>query len=202
MSMSSTSSISRVIYFKQSVPCISYFQFISLTFVCFRRYKLPLTISDSSSTMDGIAFYSVAEELVETSAFHASQNMQIDPDNQPPVLNMAIGKTRLFYIGMSKDLSSKYPIKYVLKKSFKIDDHDKTTMLSTTKVTITEPKYDPTKVHGLYFVLLTSTAISGNSRRKRNIPTSQSCSKVCRLKKPIFYKLCTLSLLKCYPTGV
>ena len=32
---------------------------------------------------------------------------------------------------------SKYPIKYVLKKSFKIDDHDKTTMLSTTKVTIT-----------------------------------------------------------------
>jgi hypothetical protein len=50
--------------------------------------------------------------------------MQIDPDDQPPVLNMAIGKTRLFKIGMSKDFSSRYPIKYVRKKSFKIDDHE------------------------------------------------------------------------------
>lgn len=97
------------------------------------EYKLPLTITDSSSTMEAIAFYSVAEELVECSAVQASHNMQIEPDNQPPVLNMAIGKTRLFKIGISKDFSSRYPIKYVLKKSFKVDDHEKSIMLSTTK---------------------------------------------------------------------
>ena len=87
--------------------------------------------------MDAIAFYKVAEELVESSALHASQNMQVEPDNQPPVLDMAIGKTRLFNIGMSKDFSSRYSIKYVIKKSFKIDDHEKSSMLKTTQVSIT-----------------------------------------------------------------
>lgn len=97
------------------------------------EYKLPLTITDNSSTMDAIAFYSVAEELVECSALEASQNMQIEPDYQPPVLNIAIGKTRLFNIGMSRDFSSRYTIKYVLKKSSKVDDHEKSILLSTTK---------------------------------------------------------------------
>jgi hypothetical protein len=57
---------------------------------------VALTIQDSSSTMDCIAFYIVAEELVECSAVQASQNMQIEPDNQSPVLKTAIGKKNYF----------------------------------------------------------------------------------------------------------
>jgi hypothetical protein len=74
--------------------------------------------------MDCIAFYTVAEELVECSAVQASQNMQIEPDNQPPVLKTAIGKKKLFHIAISKSVSSKYPIKYILKRSFQIDDQE------------------------------------------------------------------------------
>jgi hypothetical protein len=84
---------------------------------------VALTIQDSSSTMDCIAFYIVAEELVECSAVQASQNMQIEPDNQSPVLKTAIGK-KLFHIGISKSVSSKYPIKYILKRSFQTDDQE------------------------------------------------------------------------------
>jgi hypothetical protein len=58
--------------------------------------KLPLTIKDTS-TMDCIAFYTVAEELVECSALQASQNMQIEPDNQPPALKTAIVKKNISY---------------------------------------------------------------------------------------------------------
>jgi hypothetical protein len=60
-------------------------------------HKLPITIKDSSSTMDCIAFYTIAEELVECSALQASQNMQIEPDNQPPVLRTTIGK-KIYFI--------------------------------------------------------------------------------------------------------
>jgi replication factor A1 len=72
--------------------------------------------------MDCIAFYNVAEELVGCSALQASQNMQIEPDNQPPALKTAIGKKRIFHIGMSKGASSKNPIRYVLKRCFITDD--------------------------------------------------------------------------------
>lgn len=46
--------------------------------------------------MDCIAFYTVAEQLVECSAVQASQNMQIEPDNHPPALKKAIGKKKYF----------------------------------------------------------------------------------------------------------
>lgn len=84
--------------------------------------------------MDCIAFYTVAEELVECSALQASQNMQIEPDNQPPALKTAIGKKRLFHIGISKNIASKQPIKYVLKRSFKIDDHETNTKSPSSQV--------------------------------------------------------------------
>lgn len=61
------------------------------------RYKLALTIKDASSTMDCIAFYNVAEELIECPALQASQNMQIEPDNQPAALKTAIGKKVISY---------------------------------------------------------------------------------------------------------
>jgi hypothetical protein len=49
--------------------------------------------------------------------------MQIEPDNQSPVLKTAIGK-KLFHIGISRSVSSKYPIKYILKRSFQTDDQE------------------------------------------------------------------------------
>jgi len=80
--------------------------------------------------MDSVAFYSVAEDSVECSAVQASQNMQIEPDNQPPILNIAIGKRRLFRIGMTKDSSSRYFIKYVIKKCFKVEEDETNTLLT------------------------------------------------------------------------
>jgi hypothetical protein len=72
--------------------------------------------------MDCIAFYNVGEELVGCTALEASQNMQIEPDNHPPVLKTAIGKKILFNIGLSTLDSTKNPIKYILKKSLTIED--------------------------------------------------------------------------------
>jgi hypothetical protein len=124
--MSLPSAISRVrqlllLYILPKKPCCFSADSVSIPT---NRFKLPLTIQDSSSTMDCIAFYTVAEELVECSAVQASQNMQIEPDNQPPVLKTAIGKKKLFHIAISKSVSSKYPIKYILKRSFQIDDQE------------------------------------------------------------------------------
>ncbi|EEC78809.1 hypothetical protein OsI_19075 [Oryza sativa Indica Group] len=85
------------------------------------RYKLPVTITDKSGSLDAVAFSFVAEGLVELDAAQASQNMKIDPADHPIALNNAIGKTKIFAIGMNTDTSSKFPISYVLKKSFTIE---------------------------------------------------------------------------------
>ncbi|KAL6878435.1 hypothetical protein ACP4OV_012605 [Aristida adscensionis] len=74
------------------------------------RYKLPLTITDKSKSIDAIAFSSVAQDLVEYTASQASQNMKIAADDHVAALDNAIGKTRLFSIN------------YVIKRSFPIDD--------------------------------------------------------------------------------
>ncbi|XP_066167199.1 uncharacterized protein [Oryza sativa Japonica Group] len=91
--------------------------------VSFRKpmYKLPVTITDESGSLDAVAFSFVAEDLVELDAAQASQNMKIDPADHPTTLNNAIGKTKIFAIGMNTDTSSKFPISYVLKKSFTIE---------------------------------------------------------------------------------
>uniref|UniRef100_A0A0E0PY52 DUF223 domain-containing protein n=1 Tax=Oryza rufipogon TaxID=4529 RepID=A0A0E0PY52_ORYRU len=85
------------------------------------RYKLPVTITDESGSLNAVAFSFVAEDLVELDAAQASQNMKIDPADHPTALNNAIGKTKIFAIGMNTDTSSKFPISYVLKKSFTIE---------------------------------------------------------------------------------
>uniref|UniRef100_A0A0E0HR70 Replication protein A OB domain-containing protein n=1 Tax=Oryza nivara TaxID=4536 RepID=A0A0E0HR70_ORYNI len=85
------------------------------------RYKLLVTITDESGSLDAVAFSFVAEDLVELDAAQASQNMKIDPADHPTALNNAIGKTKIFAIGMNTDTSSKFPISYVLKKSFTIE---------------------------------------------------------------------------------
>jgi replication factor A1 len=72
--------------------------------------------------LDAIAFTTVAEELVERDASLASQNMKIDPSEHVIVLDNAIGKTRLFNIGMKADSSSRFPINYVLRKCFSVDN--------------------------------------------------------------------------------
>uniref|UniRef100_A0A0D3FS52 Replication protein A 70 kDa DNA-binding subunit B/D first OB fold domain-containing protein n=1 Tax=Oryza barthii TaxID=65489 RepID=A0A0D3FS52_9ORYZ len=87
-----------------------------------RLYKLPVTITDKSGSLDAVAFSFVAEDLAELDAAQASQNMKIDSVDHPVTLNKAIGKTRLFIIGMNTDSSSKFPISYVLIRSFSIDD--------------------------------------------------------------------------------
>jgi replication factor A1 len=84
--------------------------------------------------MDAVAFYLVAEDLVECSSVQASRNMQIDPSDQPAVLNTAIGKKRMFHIGMSTGLSSPYAIKYVIRKSFANDTIEQAHVLPSTQV--------------------------------------------------------------------
>lgn len=93
-------------------------------------YKLPITLTDESGKLDVIAFTAVAEELVERDAIHASQNMKIDPSEHVIILDNAIGKTKLFHIGMKVDSASKFPISYVIKRIFSIDNAQ---MLPPTK---------------------------------------------------------------------
>ncbi|KAG2561811.1 uncharacterized protein LOC120644284 [Panicum virgatum] len=100
-------------------------------------YKLPITITDDTGSIDTIAFSFIAEDLVERSAYHASQNMKIDATEHVAALNKAIGKTRLFYIEMSTNSSSTFSIKYVLRKSFQIENsssHSKEPAAQATSV--------------------------------------------------------------------
>ncbi|XP_040382770.1 uncharacterized protein LOC102702404 [Oryza brachyantha] len=93
-------------------------------------YKLHVTITDKSGSLDAMAFSFVAEDLVELDAAHASQNMKIDSFDHPTALNNAIGKRRLFTVGMNMNSSSKFPISYVLKRSFPIDSTMEKPMLT------------------------------------------------------------------------
>jgi len=95
---------------------------MQLTFDNRYRYKLPITITDDTGSIDTIAFSFIAEGLVERIAYHASQNMKIDATEHVAALDKAIGKIRLFYIGMSTNSSSIFSIKYVLRKSFQIEN--------------------------------------------------------------------------------
>jgi hypothetical protein len=47
--------------------------------------------------------------------------MKIDPLDHVTALDKAIGKTKLFKVGMSGSETSTFAIKYVLKKSFDVD---------------------------------------------------------------------------------
>ncbi|KAM0874245.1 hypothetical protein ACQ4PT_037552 [Festuca glaucescens] len=85
-------------------------------------YKLPITLADESGKLDAIAFSTVVEDLVERDATHTSQNMKIDPSEHVNVLNNAIGKTKLFHIVMKGDSASRFPINYIIKKSFTVDN--------------------------------------------------------------------------------
>jgi hypothetical protein len=118
----------------------------SLTTIDSCRYKLPLTISDETGSIDTIAFSFVAEELVERSAYVTSQNMKIDPLDHVNELDTSIGKTKLFYIGMSGSTTSNFAIKYVLKKSYNVD---------ASQITITVPQ---TKVISFFHILYTISA--------------------------------------------
>ncbi|XP_044365925.1 uncharacterized protein [Triticum aestivum] len=95
-------------------------------------YKLPITLTDDSGDLDAIAFSKIAEELVERDAIQASQNMKVDTAEHVTALDNAIGKTRLFYIGMKVDLVYRFPISYVIKKSFSVDNAQ---ILPSTKST-------------------------------------------------------------------
>ena len=88
---------------------------MQLTFDNRYRYKLLITITDDTGSIDTIAFSFIAEDLVEHSAY---QNMKIDTTEHVVALDKAIGKTRLFYIEMSTNSSSTFSIKYVLRKIF------------------------------------------------------------------------------------
>lgn len=96
-------------------------------------YKLPLTLTDSSGSLDAIAFSKVAEDLVERLAEQVCMNMKIDAADHVVALDNAIGKERLFYIGMNTESAGKYPINYVLKKSFPVENKDSVPMLTAPK---------------------------------------------------------------------
>jgi hypothetical protein len=113
------SSIASHAYVIQCLYFIQYFQII-LSNCKFCRYKLLATISDESGTLDAIAFSFVVEDLVERTNYLASQNMKVDAQDLVIPLDTAIGKTKLFYIGMSSTTST-FSIKYILKKSFNVE---------------------------------------------------------------------------------
>uniref|UniRef100_A0A8R7JY84 Replication factor A C-terminal domain-containing protein n=1 Tax=Triticum urartu TaxID=4572 RepID=A0A8R7JY84_TRIUA len=89
-------------------------------------YKLPLTLTDNSGSLDATAFARAAEDLVERHADHVSMSMKIEAIDHVLTPDKAIGKEKLFYIGMNTDSSAKYPINYVLKKSFFVNNTEST----------------------------------------------------------------------------
>jgi hypothetical protein len=60
------------------------------------RYKLLITITDDTGSIDVIAFSLIAQDLVERSAYHASQNMKIEATYHVVALQKAIGKQDSF----------------------------------------------------------------------------------------------------------
>jgi len=70
--------------------------------------------------------------------------MKIPADEHVTALNNAIGKKRLFHIGMNTVYSTKFRSNYVLKKSFKIDNEKLKTIplthLTTPSGTFPFPK--------------------------------------------------------------
>jgi hypothetical protein len=77
---------------------------------------LPVTVSDETESLDAIAFSMVVEDLVEQNAYLTSQNMKIDSLDHIAALERQLEK-KLFHIGTSSSASSKFAIKYVLKKA-------------------------------------------------------------------------------------
>uniref|UniRef100_A0A453RSL1 Uncharacterized protein n=1 Tax=Aegilops tauschii subsp. strangulata TaxID=200361 RepID=A0A453RSL1_AEGTS len=53
-------------------------------------------------------------------------SMKIEATDHVLTLDKAIGREKLFYIGMNTDSSAKYPINYVLKKSFSVNNTEST----------------------------------------------------------------------------
>ena len=108
---------------------------MSLTILQSFRYKLPLTLTDSSTSLDAVAFNKIAEDLVERHADHVSMSMKIEATDHVLTLDKAIGKEKLFYIVINTDSSAKYPITYVLKKSFSVNNTESTPVPHAPKVT-------------------------------------------------------------------
>ncbi|EAZ43375.1 hypothetical protein OsJ_27979 [Oryza sativa Japonica Group] len=121
-----TSSSATQIYFDSDITEIAEYQ---------SRYKLPLTIKDESGTLDAVAFYNVAEDLVEVNATQATQNLKIDATEHAIALDIAIGKTRLFHIAMNTKYSSHFTINYVLKKSYPVENENTSLILPTLENT-------------------------------------------------------------------
>uniref|UniRef100_A0ACD5XQB7 Uncharacterized protein n=1 Tax=Avena sativa TaxID=4498 RepID=A0ACD5XQB7_AVESA len=72
--------------------------------------------------------------------------MKIDPLEHVIALDNAIGKTKLFHIGMKVDSTSRFPISYFIKKSFSVDNAQ---MLPSIKASpgqelISNPSPNPT----------------------------------------------------------
>lgn len=88
-----------------------------------------------------IAFSTIAAELVGQDAIQVSQNMKIDAAQHVATLDNAIGKTKLFHIGMKVDSTSRFPISYVIRKSFSADNGQMlpSTESSSSKELITTP---------------------------------------------------------------
>jgi len=100
----------------------------------YNRFKLPHALTDDTGSIEAIAFSSIAKDLVERNAYQASQNMKIHATDHASSLQTAVGKIRLFHIGMSTDMSSNFSIKYVTRKSFPIDKPPSTSLLSHNEV--------------------------------------------------------------------
>jgi hypothetical protein len=99
-------------------------------------------------------FSFVAEDLIERSAYLTSQNMKVDAHDHVIALDIAIGKTKLFYIGMSGSATTTFPIKYVIKKSFNVDTSISSIVVLDAEVIFWLTKlYTITTIYGYLFCI-------------------------------------------------
>jgi hypothetical protein len=83
---------------------------------------LPATLLHPTTARRRFNTASVTDDLVERDDVHASQNMKLEPSEHVITLNKAISKTKLFHIAMKDDSPSRFPINYIIKKSYSVDN--------------------------------------------------------------------------------
>jgi hypothetical protein len=60
--------------------------------------------------------------------------MKVDAQDHVIPLDIVVGKTKLFYIGMSSTTTTTFSIKYILKKSFNVESPNVSDALPDPKV--------------------------------------------------------------------
>ncbi|KAJ1258816.1 hypothetical protein BS78_10G103800 [Paspalum vaginatum] len=113
-------------------------------------------------------------------AFQVSQKMKIDAVEHVISLDTAIGKTKIFQIEMKVDSTSRFPMSYVIKKSFSVGNEshpkhsDKTTPPFTQHTCTNTDKNQTSDSHVKRRILFTDNEAENSKRDKEaNLPTEE-----------------------------